>query len=507
MTDAAKHAVRGRGRRSARWRFGFRIVAISLSLSLFAVAELALALAGWGEADASDDPFVGFAAVRPLFELTADRRYFQTSPVRRRFFREDSFTAVKPDGEFRIFVLGGSTVQGRPFSIETSFPAYLQVALETCDSEHSWKVVNCGGVSYASYRLVPVLQECLAYKPDLFIFCGGHNEFLEDVSYASVRATPSLVRQTFSLLNESRIFRVVRHGVLKISGESAENLARNSSESSGSRPLLPEDVDTLLDHDGGLAAYHRNNEHAAMVATHFQNNLTRMAQLSEFSGVPLMMIMPPSNFSDCPPFKSEFSPSVPDDQRRRVMDSLHEASELSSRRIDDAIRMAVSAVEIDPGFALSWYELGQLQISARRFEDAEASFRRARDEDICPLRITTPLETAMRNVVKEFRLPYINAHEILETKCPNGIIGDNVLVDHVHPSFRSHEDIAVAIADWMISAGLTHAKTSEWQDVTHAKCQSRLQTLDNLYFLRGRRALENLRLWAAGRSGGPPLNP
>jgi hypothetical protein len=80
-------------------------------------------------------------------------------------------------------------------------------------------------------------------------------------------------------------------------------------------------------------------------------------------------------------------------------------------------------------------------------------------------------------------------------------------VDHVHPSFVSHEDIAIAIAEHMQSVKIFVAGDDRWQQATHKECQALLQELDNLYFLRGQRALENLQLWAAGRSGGPPLVP
>ena len=86
------------------------------------------------------------------------------------------------------YCLGGSTVQGRPYAIETSFTTWLELNLRTADPRYQWEVVNCGGVSYASYRLVPILRELLAYEPDLFIICTGHNEFLEDRTYASVKA-------------------------------------------------------------------------------------------------------------------------------------------------------------------------------------------------------------------------------------------------------------------------------------------------------------------------------
>ena len=112
----------------------------------------------------------------------------------------------------------------------------------------------------------------------------------------------------------------------------------------------------------------------------------------------------------------------------------------------------------------------------------------------------------MLQVVAQTNSHFIDVHNLLQQRCSNGIVGDNVLVDHVHPSFRGHEDIAIAIAEWMIQLRFAVTRETRWQDKTHEACQSRLQSLDNLYFLRGRRALDNLRLWAAGRSGGPPLN-
>ena len=44
-------------------------------------------------------------------------------------------------------------------------------------------MINCGGVSYASYRLGPILDEVLGYEPDLIMLYTGHNEFLEARTY------------------------------------------------------------------------------------------------------------------------------------------------------------------------------------------------------------------------------------------------------------------------------------------------------------------------------------
>ena len=474
-----------------------------LPFLLLTLSEVFCTFAGWGSAEISDDPFVEFAEIRPLFEKSPDEQVWRISPNRRKYFNQDSFSIAKPAGEFRIFVFGGSTVQGNPFSTETSFPTYLQIALEKADPTHPWKVVNCGGVSYASYRLVPIMQECLAYEPDLFVFCEGHNEFLEDVSYASVREMPVTVSTTFRLLNQLRTFRFLRSRLLNIADSTtSSNISPSPTDP---RPVLTTDVDTLLDHDGGFGVYHRDDSHAASVVSHFRSNLQRMTDLCRQHDVPLLIILPPSNLSDCPPFKPEFSASLSESDRGHIADILKQARQMAAGRLTEAIEMADQVTRIDPRYALAWYELGHLQLAAFDFTSAERSFRRARDEDTCPLRMTTPLEAAMQQVVGENRLPFLNAHELLRENTTNGIIGDNVLVDHVHPSFRGHEDIAIAIADWMLSAQFAKALNPNWKQGTREECRLRLQSLDNLYFLRGQRHLENLKLWAAGRSGGPPL--
>ena len=155
----------------------FRLSAVLLGLSVFVLFELVCRLAGWGADSTANDAFSEFASVRPLFVRDADDARFVVAENRRGFFAEDSFPVEKT--QKRVFVLGGSTVQGRPFSIPTSFATFLEIGLNHTDPDHDWKVINCGGISYASYRLLPIMEECMQYEPDLFIVCTGHNEFLE----------------------------------------------------------------------------------------------------------------------------------------------------------------------------------------------------------------------------------------------------------------------------------------------------------------------------------------
>src|SRR3954464_5331092 len=166
----------------------FRAVAIGLGLLPLVACELTLRALGTGKPTEFNDPFVGFSDIHPLFVLNEQTGHYEIPKSRQSHFQPDGFSAEKSPDEFRIFVLGGSTVQGRPWSIETSFTTWLELNLNASDRAHRYDVVNCGGVSYATYRLIPILQEVLNYQPDLIVFCEGHNEFLEDRSYAPLKA-------------------------------------------------------------------------------------------------------------------------------------------------------------------------------------------------------------------------------------------------------------------------------------------------------------------------------
>ena len=158
---------------------------IGFALLPFVLLECGLRLFGVGESES--EVHAGFGDTSPLFEIDSKGTY-RTSVAKGQFFVREEFEATPRKGERRIFVLGGSTVQGRPFSIDTSFAKWLELRLNAEQTGHEYRAINCGGISYASYRLRPVLKEVLNYDPDLIVLATGHNEFLEDRTYADVKS-------------------------------------------------------------------------------------------------------------------------------------------------------------------------------------------------------------------------------------------------------------------------------------------------------------------------------
>ena len=478
----------------------FRVLSITLGLSVFAVFEGICRVVGWGSSASLPAAFDEFAAVRPLFQYSDTDRLWQIADNRREFFAADSFAGEKSPTGFRVFVFGGSTVQGRPFSVPTSFASFLEIALHNLNPHIDWEVVNCGGISYASYRLLPIMEECVNHQPDLYIVCTGHNEFLECVTYNEVRQSAAAVKQgyaLFSRLNSFRLFaEAFRSGV--------ENATRPEKRSTAK---LSTEVDAILDHSGGLELYTRSRLQRAQVVTAFADNVQRMVAIASAGNVPLLLIRPPSNLRDCPPFKSQYSDRTDESTQRSIIRDLRSANTDSAAPAGTVVTALTATVQRDRQFALSWYQLGQALLAAGRPDEAKTALQRARDEDVCPLRMTTELELTFHRIARQTQTPILDAHTLLESDCKDGIAGNAVLVDHVHPSFSSNQKIAIAIVRTLLDLNVIAESDTNWEGAASVDFRKHLQSLDNLYYLKGRRTLETLRAWAAGRAEEPPLKP
>lgn len=469
------------------------MLAIGLSLFPLLVFELLCIVAGWGRPEPTVDPFVGFAAIHPLFVKDAAGTKYVTAQNRLKFFQTDEFAALKAPKEFRIFVLGESTVQGEPYTIRTAFPHWLELALQAADSSQDWQVVNCGGISYASYRLAVILNEVLTYQPDLVILCIGHNEFLEDRTYPEHKQMPQWSQQSVSWLAR------LRTTVLLSTFFRSKNVPKNNPATT-----LAADAEPMLDFNNGIAAYHWDPQWQAGIVAHYRFNMQRMIDACRRANVPVVVMKPSSNLADNPPFKSEHDATLAAETLSRHDAEVAAAREQYATNLPQAIVHLEQATQLDPQYALTWYELGRALEAAQEYERARAAFIAARDRDVCPLRMTSSLEAALQEVVARTHVPFLDMHELLEDQVPTGILGDYWLVDHIHPSFEGHQLVATSLLELLAKRKFVSPKEG-WLTRAQASFKAHFDSLDRTYFHRGNRKLEALRGWASGRADGPPV--
>ena len=309
------------------------------------------------------------------FELTDTYRvfvregdFYKTKPRKVGVFHDQRFPVVKGKDDYRIFVLGGSAVYyfrdfyGLGEKLAHRYP------------HRRFEIVNIGGASYGSTRLLLQFQEILDHAPDLIIVYSGHNEFLEGyirkkhhLSYPSLRKIDkALIRHasTYQLL--SALIFSLEQAMIRWSEQRMEE--QKPPLFVPDRFLLGE---TPLD--------------KAEVYEYYRKNLEAIVKSCINSDVKVLL---------CTPVYSRFGP--PDNP------------------IDDA------------------YEQGMEHYGAGRFAEAHEYLKRAVSTDRHPRRADEERNGIVRDLAERYRVPLLDVDAEIALISEHGMPGDNVLRDHCH---------------------------------------------------------------------------
>jgi len=470
---------------SKKRRVLFRLAAIAFGLACIGVLEIGLRVAGVDRYFEPAAPLVGFSEIQPLFVKNAAGDRFEIPTSRQAFFRPESFAAQKAPDEYRIFCFGGSTVQGRPYSIETSFTTWLELNLKAADPDRNWEAVNCGGVSYASYRLVPLLRESLQYDPDLFVVYTGHNEFLEERTYESIKRQPKWMRRWQDRVLQLRIAGLLRSFLPDKKDEKQEI-------------DMPAEVDALLDYQGGLAKYHRDDVWRDGVIYEYEQNLRKLVEIARAADVPIVLVNPVCNVADTPPFKVEL-PSDFSAEQKAEFERQWEAAKNASWDDPATKQTLVNRVlEMDDRHAEAHFLRARIYEAQGDYAKARESYLRAKDEDICPLRMLESMHDVLKNVAVSTSTPLIDVRKLFEEHADHGLPGDNELIDHVHPRIEGHQFIADELFHFMVRQQIvtTTAQSSERRKDLY---KANYKSLPDSYFPESVERLRGLQRWASGR--------
>ncbi len=440
----------------------------------FGLLEGVLALVGVQPALRHEDPFVGFASNVPLFveETGSDGpSILATAGNKLRFFNHQQFPRVKAPGTYRIFCVGGSTTYGRPYDDTTSFAGWLRELLPVAEPGRGWEVINAGGISYASYRVVHLMEELAAYEPDLFIVYSGHNEFLEERTYGAVRDLPAAIKSTSALLARTRTWAAMS----LLLGRTVAS----PDQGRGGRVQLPDAVDTLLDRSAGPEVYERDDALRDGVLKHYRISLERMAEIASSAGADVIFVTPASNLKDSSPFKSQHGDAMAEPARLRSQELLATAlARIGEARWNEALAALDAAIVIDARFAELHYRRGRVLFVLGEYEEAAEALRRARDEDVCPLRALSPVRRTVVEVARDQGKVLVDFADLLERRLlaerGHRIAGAEYFLDHVHPTIEGYRVLAVALVEAMIERG-TVQPDAGWGEAAVAAVATRVE--------------------------------
>ncbi len=383
----------------------FKVIALALPVIFFLLLETGLRIFHYG---GNLDLFI------PLPKAYSG--YYMCNPAvaRRYFFMQSSiphppndlFLKEKPANGYRIFVLGESTTAGYPYGNNIMFSRILQYRLAGVFPQRHIEVVNTAMTAISSYTLLDFMNEILEQQPDAILIYAGHNEFygaLGAASNESLGKIQPLVKM-YLKLQRFRTFLLIRNAL----GKFKNWFDRLFFESDVNDP-----ASTLMERIVGEQTIPYGSPVYELGKRQFERNLRDIIKKAAASGVAVMVSEVVSNIRDIKPFIS-----IPSGHS-----GMPEAE--------------------------SVYRHAQQLEKAEKFDSAKTQYYRAKDLDALRFRATEDFNQIIHQVTAELKAPVVPMKAYFENASPRGLIGDNLMLEHLHPNIDGYFLMADAFFDAM----------------------------------------------------------
>src|SRR5690606_17589213 len=155
---------------------------------------------------------------------------------------------------------------------------------------------------------------------------------------------------------------------------------------------------------------------------------------------------PAVNERSMSPFKSQHRDDLtPADLARWAELTAQAAADREAGNLEQALGGLDQAIAIDPLYADTHFQRGGVLYALKKYPEAKQAFQRAIDEDVCPLRMLSPMRPAVSEVAAEYGVPLIDFQALLERQTETGITGEEWFLDHVHTTIDGYRELALQL--------------------------------------------------------------
>jgi tetratricopeptide (TPR) repeat protein len=360
--------------------FYFYIILLCLPILFFVLLELGLRLFGYG-------------FNYEQWEVAAEGKLMLNQDIAKRYFYEtttipmsnqDVFDIEKKPNAFRVFVLGGSSAAGYPFSPLGTFSRYIRDRLTILYPSSAIEVVNLSLTAVNSYTIRDLFPGVLDQKPDLILIYAGHNEYYGALGIGSMESlgTSRDMVNLILYLNKYKTVDLLRNTIQWIIKLFAGNVEKQSG--------------TLMSRMAQDQYIAFDSEKFNEGISQFEGNMRDVLEMAKEKNVPVIMSTLVSNLKDQPPFISIKSENLPP--------------------------------------AKDIFKHAKQELSNGNYSAADSLFRYAKDLDGLRFRAPEKINQVIESLSIEYKLPLVNADSDFSSISPDGIVGDNVMTDHLHPT-------------------------------------------------------------------------
>lgn len=363
----------------------FYILLIVIPILFFVLLEAGLRIFNYGN---DDRIWVDISQDMQILNPEIGYRYFFTT--KNLPFSVESFVyKEKKENSFRVFVLGASSAAGYPYLSSASFSKFIRKKLEILYPQKTIEVSNFSMSAINSYTIRDLMPELLKKQPDLILIYLGHNEYYGALGVGSMESLGSsrFIINTTLWLNKFKTIELLRNIVKALSG-----MFTSESEITGGTMMAQLAKDKLIEYNSDIywdGIYQ------------FEGNLRDVFSMCKEANVPVIASTVASNLTGQKPFVSVKDSDYPE------ADKIFFAAEnkLQTGDVDSAKGLFIYAKELD----------------ALRF--------RAPEE----------INKTIIRLCQQFNYPFIKSDSLLNSFSQNGIVGDNLMTDHLHPNVRGYQ--------------------------------------------------------------------
>ena len=392
-----KNIIKEAEKKIPKW---FYAILVIIPIVFLIVLEILLRVFNYGY---DDRQWVDAGGGKLVINPEIGKRYFTNISFVPKTI-EDTFDKVKKENAFRVFVLGGSSAEGYPYTPLGSFSRYIRKRLELVYPHTHIEVVNISMTAVGSYTMLDLIPGILDEKPDLILIYAGHNEYYGALGVGSMESFGSsrTLTRLILYLDKFKTTQLLRNSIHWIS-------SLFSSPESGKSP------GTLMSRMAKNQYILLNSDKFNAGIEQFNENLKDILSIIKNKGVPVVIGKLVSNLKDQKPFISVNTPG-------------HETAD-----------------EV--------YKKAEIELSEKNYYNADSLFRLAKDLDALRFRAPEKMNSVINELGKEYNIKVVNTDSIFDINSPDGIVGDNLIVDHLHPNIKGNQLLGKAYYDVMVKSG------------------------------------------------------
>ena len=370
-----------------RRQLWFKIMAILLPVIILAMIEGMLRLFNYGY---DTRLFIPSENDESLSVMNPDisKKYF-TIEKNATIGNRDEFYSRKKPGTLRFFVLGESSTIGYPYGHNGAFPRMLKYRLQFEYPEATIEIINLSLTAINSYTLADFARQVSERQPDAILAYAGHNEYYGALGVASTSrlgGNPAIIRTMLMAKN------------LKLVQWLASAIA---SFSKPEQQLSDPNLTLMQRMAAGKEVNYQSNLFFAGVKQ-FDQNMQSMLRVFQEKHIPVFIGTLASSTGGQKPLGND----------------------------------SIAQVEFHAG------EEARLQ---GNIESARQHFFLAKERDNLRFRAPEAMNEKIRGYAPAFsNVRIVDVKNAFEASSPDGIIGRELILEHVHPDLEGYRLMADA---------------------------------------------------------------